>query len=210
MKQMQQRYQSLGYSFDYRVFLGIHLLLSGIFFFLFLLFPYGFVVAPLGSLLFFFSFSFLFIDIPFFKKAKRLEKDASIFFTVFLIHLKNKKNIKQALEVTCSFVDNSLTKEFAYVLKDSFVGDGFLLRLETLVKRCPSVSVKHLFLLLLEGVRVGDNMIFLFEKELASFLQMQEEERLRNYRYVFYKMGIYTLLAFIGMISLFFVFCTFL
>ena len=206
MKQTYKKYCCLGIPLDYSFFCLLRFLFSGVLFFLLLFTKYRYIVAPLASILFYYGIEFFLLDIPLYKKAQTLEKDASLFFTIFLLHMEENGNMKQSLEITCSLIDNSITKEFQYVLKDSFVGDGFFLRMEELVRRCASSSVKNILFCLLEDARTGNQSHSTIKLELQILKQKIEEERLRKYKRVFYKLGIYTILACIGVISIFFVF----
>ena len=158
-RDITEKINLLGIRLKPSVFITFRLISSIILFILlFLVFKYGYIIAPIISILYYLLFEYVLLDCNLKKRCYVLESDALEFFPIFLIALKSGRNIKKALEVSTDIVKNSLSKEFVKVLNDVVVGKSLDESLTLMVNRIPSDILTNIIISIIESERLGNNL----------------------------------------------------
>ena len=140
--------------------LNIRLISSVFLFFVLLYFvDFGYLVAPIVTIIYYVSFMSLVLDPMIKKRSKVIEKDAMYFFEILALSLEAGKNIKMSLEVTTSSIDSELSDEFKRVLKDISYGKNLNDALNDLKLRIPSDAVNNVILNIREANVFGNNIV---------------------------------------------------
>ncbi len=141
-------------------FLSVRFIISIILFFLLIYInKYGYIVAPLVTIAFYFSFEYLVIDINIKKREKKLEYEALFYFEVLTLSLETGRNLKGALELTSRNIDSELSKEFAVALKEMDYGKTLNEALNDLKKRIPSDTINNVILNITQSNIFGGSII---------------------------------------------------
>lgn len=140
--------------------LNIRLITSFILFFVLLyLLDLGYLIAPVVTIIYFFSFNMLFIDSAITKRRKKLEKEALYFFEILSLSLDAGRNIKISLDVTCKNVDSEISDEFKKVLKDVRFGKNLNDALNDLKYRIPSDTINNIILNIRQSNIFGNDIV---------------------------------------------------
>lgn len=158
----ENKIKLLGSNFKYNVYnlLLVRLIISIIIFVLFLVFSsYGFLLAPIISILFYILSEKLFIDLKIYRRKKKLEKEALFFFQILVLTLESGHNLKGALELTCRNVSSELSLEFLQVLNEVYLGKSLSEALESMKKRVPSETINNTILNFIEANMFGNSIL---------------------------------------------------
>ena len=140
--------------------LNMRLISSILIFFVLLYFvDFGYLIAPVVTVIYYATFISLVLDPMIKKRSKVLEKDAMYFFEILALSLEAGKNIKMSLEVTTSSIDSELSDEFKRVLKDISYGKNLNDALNDLKLRIPSDAVNNIVLNIREANIFGNNIV---------------------------------------------------
>ena len=140
--------------------LNIRLISSVFLFFVLLYFvDFGYLIAPIVTIIYYVSFMSLVLDPMIKKRSKVIERDAMYFFEILALSLEAGKNIKMSLEVTTSSIDSELSDEFKRVLKDISYGKNLNDALNDLKLRIPSDAVNNVILNIREANVFGNNIV---------------------------------------------------
>lgn len=209
MKQTYEKYNCLNCKLDYQVFVAMRLFTTLCVFLLTLLIPYGYVIAPFISVIYFLFFEFLFLDVPLLRRKNKLESEAPLFFTIVILHLEENKNIKKAIESACLVTDSYLAKEMQKVTNASSIGLSLSKTMEKMIAKCPSEHMQRILLCLSEEHRTGNDLLSFLKKEVEQLEDKNHNKKVRKKKAIFYKQGIYTLLICISMFFLYLLFTLF-
>lgn len=140
--------------------LNFRLFSSIIIFFVLLYFlDFGYFIAPVVIIIYYTLFFNLYFNSKIEKRRKELEKDALYFFEILALSLDAGRNIKTSIEVTCSSVDSSLSKEFKKLLSDISFGKDLNDALEDLKYRIPSDTINNIILNIKEANIFGNDIV---------------------------------------------------
>jgi len=163
-------------NFKVKSFLNERLIVTiFLFFVFFVFFKYGYILAPLVSIIFYIGIEKVIFDLNIKKRAKILEKDALFFFEVFALTLEGGRNIKRALELTCNSVESELSFEFRKTLEEIKLGKTFNESLEAMKKRMPSETINNTILNMIEANILGNNILNSIYNQIAY---LREKQRL--------------------------------
>lgn len=137
------------------VFLGVFLFMKN-----------GHFIAPILTIVIYFSWEYIFLTIPIQKRAKKLETEAIFFFEVLELTLEASPSIKSAIELTASNIDSELAKEFERTLEDVKMGKSFTESLEDMKERIPSDTINNIILSLTESSIFGNNITATLRNQL--------------------------------------------
>lgn len=158
-------------------FLTIRLILSVFIFVILLMFSdYGYILAPLVTILFYIFSEKIVFDYKIKKRGKKLEKEALFFFEVFALTLEGGRNLKHALDLTVQNIDSELSSEFKKTLAEVKMGKSFSEALESMKKRIPSDTIHNVLLNMIESNTYGNSILtslynqidYLRDKQLLS------------------------------------------
>lgn len=179
LKKLEDKIKLLGVNNDIRAvdFIAIRLIFTVLIFILILvLSKFGYILAPLLSILFYIFLEYVFIDCKIKVRAKSLEKEALFFFEVFVLTLESGRNIRQALALTAQNVDSEIALEFKKTLEDESKGKSLNESLEAMKKRIPSETINNAILNMIQSSIFGNSIIdsmyhqidYLREKQLLN------------------------------------------
>lgn len=179
INKIESKIKLLGVYCKYNVIdlLNYRLLISiALFFALIVSNNYGYIVAPLVTLAFYFLSEFVILDIPIKKRAKKLEDEAIYFFEVLALTLEGGRNLKSALDTTAAAIDNEVSAEFKKTLAEVRLGKSLSEALEDMKKRIPSETINNTILNITQSNIFGNSIIdslynqidFLREKQILD------------------------------------------
>lgn len=145
-----------------------------IFVILFIFCSYGYLWAPIVTILFYISFEKIVLDYPIRKRTKKLEYEAIFFFEILCLTIDSGKNLKSALNMTTSNIDSELSLEFKKTLAEIKLGKSLTESLDSMSKRIPSDAIHNLLLSLLQSSTLGNS----FTDSLNTQLSYLREKRI--------------------------------
>lgn len=204
---ISRKLQLMGLHLNYKVF-GYMRLVSTIILFIGLLFlsPYGYIVAPICALIYYFLLEYIILDLGIKRRKRLLESQANSFFRTFLLLLKSGRGIKNSLILTTSVLDNELSYEFRKELGNIKNGKTLEEGLSSLTLRIPSLIINNIITSVIEASRYGNNVLESILLQLEYIKEIEEKRVLRSYRVVPYKAALLSLMfgfMMIGILILF-------
>lgn len=204
---ISRKLQLMGLHLNYKVF-GYMRLVSTIILFIGLLFlsPYGYIVAPICALIYYFLLEYIILDLGIKRRKRLLESQANSFFRTFLLLLKSGRGIKNSLILTTSVLDNELSYEFRKELGNIKNGKTLEEGLSSLTLRIPSLIINNIITSVIEASHYGNNVLESILLQLEYIKEIEEKRVLRSYRVVPYKAALLSLMfgfIMIGILILF-------
>lgn len=137
---------------------------------------FGYIYAPILSVVFYFLFDYISIERRLKKRASMLDAEALQFFEILTLTLESGRNLEHALETTCFNVDSNLSKEFKKTLMETKFGKSLPEALENMKLRIPSVTINNIILNIIQTNVFGNSILetmynqidFLREKQLLE------------------------------------------
>lgn len=204
---ISRKLQLMGLHLNYKVF-GYMRIVSTIILFIGLLFlsPYGYIVAPICALIYYFLLEYIILDLGIKRRKRLLESQANSFFRTFLLLLKSGRGIKNSLILTTTVLDNELSYEFRKELGNIKNGKTLEEGLSSLTLRIPSLIINNIITSVIEASRYGNNVLESILLQLEYIKEIEEKRVLRSYRVVPYKAALLSLMfgfIMIGILILF-------
>lgn len=136
----------------------------------------GYIYAPVITLIYYYLFYYVLIQIPIKNRIKRLDRQALHFFEILTLTLESGRNLEKSLEVTISNVNSELSDEFKRVLFEMKFGKSLLEALEDMKKRMPSETINNILLNITQTDVFGNSILetmynqvdFLREKQILE------------------------------------------
>lgn len=123
------------------------------------IFDYGYIIAPVATILYYNIFNDLFIDSRIRKRNIVLEKEAMHFFEVLTLSLETGRNLTEAIDVTTSNVDGILSLEFKEAIREVSFGKSLSEALYDMQERIPSDTINNVILSLTQSNLYGNSII---------------------------------------------------
>ena len=143
----------------YELILG-RLLSSFVIFILILYtFNYGYILAPIITLLYYILFSRIILDDKLKKRTIKLEGEAMHFFEVLTLSLETGRNLVEAIDVTTANVSGVLSNEFKETVREVSFGKSLNEALSDMQARIPSDTINNIILSLTESNLYGNSII---------------------------------------------------
>jgi len=158
----QKKINLLGYknSYDAVIFLNIRFLTTILIFFVILyVSSWGYIMAPVISVIYFYYLPKVMIDKKVEARAESLDGDAMYFFEILTLSLETGRNLKTALEITANSIDSELSYEFRQALKEVRYGKSLNEALENLKLRIPSDTINNIILNISQSNIFGNSII---------------------------------------------------
>lgn len=141
-------------------FINTRLIISLIIFFLSLyLSGFGYIYAPILTVLFYFLFEYFVLDYRIKKRISKLDYEALFFFEVLTLSLESGRNLKGALELTCKNIDSEISDEFKETLREIEFGKTLTEALNSMKKRIPSDTINNVILNITQSNIFGNSII---------------------------------------------------
>ncbi len=145
--------------FDAIFFLNLRFISSIVLFLVVLyVFELGYFLAPLITFIYYYLIYYLLIEYNINKRCDKLDVEAMYFFEVMTLALESGNNLKNALDMTCSNVDNELSREFRKALDEVDYGKSLNEALESLKLRIPSDTINNIILNIMQSNIFGNNI----------------------------------------------------
>ena len=189
IKRITKKVNLLGLKLDPNAFIGFRFVTSFLLFILFfLVFDYGFVIAPIVTVFYYFCIEVILLDFNINRRAKELESAATTYFPVFLISLRCSRSVKKAIKVTNKIVKNKLSYEFEKVLNDVEIGKSLQEALTIGIERMPSEIIVNIMVSLIEADRLGNNIDKTVSIQLDYLKEVNKKKMLSNYSMISIKL----------------------
>lgn len=120
---------------------------------------YGYFLAPLLALLFYYLSEKIVLDYPIKRRAHKLDKEALFFFEVLVLTLEGGRNLKHALSLTVQNIDSEISEEFKKMLAEVKLGKSLNESLESMKKRIPSDNINNAILNMMQSNTFGNSII---------------------------------------------------
>lgn len=133
----------------------------------------GYVLAPVGAILFYVFSEKLLLDYPIKKRAKKLEKEALFFFEVLLLTLESGRNLKHALDLTTVNIDSEISDEFKKTLAEIRLGKSLNEALNDMKKRIPSQTINNAILNMVESNMFGNSIVDSMDNQIEFLREKQ-------------------------------------
>lgn len=189
IKRITKKVNLLGIKLDPQVFIGFRFVTSFLLFIaLFLIFDFGYIIAPIVTVFYYFLVETVLLDFNINRRAKEMENAAISYFPVFLISLRCSRSVKKSLDVTNKIVKNKLSYEFDKVLNDVTVGKSLQESLEMCIERMPSEIIVNILVSLIEADRLGNNIDKTVSIQLDYLKEVNKKKLLHNYSLISIKL----------------------
>lgn len=145
--------------YDVATLLNLRLVMSIFIFIITLIFSkYGYLLAPILTVLFYILSEKLVLDFQIYKRAKKLDKEALFFFEVLVLTLEGGRNLKHALTLTVDNIDSEISAEFKQMLAEVKLGKSLNESLEAMKKRIPSDTINNTLLNMIQSNTFGNSI----------------------------------------------------
>lgn len=156
------------------VFLNMRLLGMVLLFFIVLYFStFGFVLAPIVSLIYYKAITYFLLDRRIKERQRILEREALNFFEILTLSLETGRNLQEALTVTLSSCEGALVAEFREVIREVKYGKSLIEALEDMQLNVPSDTINNIVLSLTQANIYGSSII----KSLYNQIDYLREKR---------------------------------
>lgn len=158
IKKYEQKIKYLGPNnkIDLNSFLLSRLVIEIILVILCLLIPrFGLLVALIALILFHFIYTSVLIDNKLFARIDSLYDESIMFYNMLSLSLKDTKDLKISLEITCSKLGNSLTKEFKRILGNNKYNNDLKEVFTKVIETIPNTDVKNTLI----DIKESDNYL---------------------------------------------------
>lgn len=139
-------------------------------------FKYGYIIAPISTIIVYLAFPYLMIDSKIKKREKKLENDAMYFFEILTLSLESGRNLNTALKITTDNIDSELSDEFKMVLHEIELGKSMNEALDSLKNRIPSDTINNIILNISQANIFGNNIV----ETLYNQVDFIREKKLMN------------------------------
>lgn len=119
----------------------------------------GYVYAPIATILFYYLYYYVVIEIPIKKRILKLDHEALYFFEILTLTLESGRNLDNALDITVFNVHSELSEEFKKALFEVKFGKSLMEALEDMKKRIPSETINNIILNMIQTSVFGNNII---------------------------------------------------
>lgn len=122
-------------------------------------FNYGYILAPIITLLYYILFSKIIVDDKLKKRTIKLESEAMHFFEVLTLSLETGRNLVEAIDVTTANVSGVLSNEFKETVREVSFGKSLNEALSDMQAKIPSDTINNIILSLTESNLYGNSII---------------------------------------------------
>lgn len=147
-------------NYNVEVLLNSRLLLTILIFIGTLIFSkYGYFLAPILAVLFYYLSEKIVLDYQIRRRSHKLDKEALFFFEVLVLTLEGGRNLKHALSLTVQNIDSEISEEFKKMLAEVKLGKSLNESLESMKKRIPSDTINNTILNMMQSNTFGNSII---------------------------------------------------
>lgn len=146
--------------FDAITFTNIRLISSLIIFFVVLyITKIGYFFAPLFTIIYYYLFEIVLIEVPLRRRIRKLDHEALYFFEILTLTLESGRNLEHALEIAVFNVESEISLEFKKTLFEMKFGKTLIEALENMKRRIPSETINNIILNITQTSVFGNSII---------------------------------------------------
>ena len=202
---IEKKINFLGVSSKYTAinFLNMRLITSIFFFvFIFSFFKYGYILAVVFVVLYYYLFEWVLLDNKIKKRTFKLNIEAIYFFEVLTLSLQTGRNLNEAISVTINSVDGELSLEFKEAIRQTRFGKSLNESLNDIQKFIPSDSINNIILSLTQSNMYGSSIIDTMHSQIDYLRQRRILEVKAKISKVPIKISVISVFFFIPLILL--------
>ncbi len=173
-----------------------------IFFVILYISNFGYIIAPIVSILYYYLFEKLLIDDKIKKRASKLEEEAMYFFEVLTLSLETGRNLEEAINVTVKNVNSELSDEFKNAIREIRFGKSLTESLEDMQENIPSESINNLILTLTQADLYGNSIINSLYNQIDYLREKKKMEMKAVISKVPIKVSVISVLFFVPLVLL--------
>lgn len=136
----------------------------------------GYIVGPLVGIIWYYSFYYMFLEMPVAKRGRELNREALDFFEILTLTLESGRNLENSIQIAVSNVHSELSDEFKQALIEVKLGKSLMEALDDMKARIPSETINNIILNITQTEVFGSNILetmynqidFLREKEVLE------------------------------------------
>lgn len=136
----------------------------------------GYIIGPLVGIIWYYSFYYMFLEIPVTKRGRKLNREALDFFEILTLTLESGRNLENSIQIAVSNVHSELSDEFKQALIEVKLGKSLMEALDDMKARIPSETINNIILNITQTEVFGSNILetmynqidFLREKEVLE------------------------------------------
>jgi tight adherence protein C len=191
-----------------KIFIYMRLVSSLILFMFLLLFSsYGYLVAPIVTIIYYYFIEYVILDMPIYKRKIELENDSLDYFPILMLCLKGSNNVKKAITLTNEQIDNSLSKEFKRVINDVKIGKSLDESLTLMKDRIPSSFIVNIIVNLVEANRMGNSISESITDQLSYIEDKRKKKIIKYHKMMPLKVALVSI-VFVFMVLIFLIVCS--
>lgn len=147
-------------TFSVETFLNFRLISSVLLFIAIILFnDFGYIYAPVITLIYYYSVYYILIYIPLNNRSKLLESDSLYFFEILSLSLESGRSLESAIDLTSLHINSSISTEFKEALYRMKFGKSLSEALEEMKMRIPSEAVNNIIINISGSSLFGNNIV---------------------------------------------------
>ncbi len=190
-KRVQKKLDYMGLKVKNEIFIIMRLISSLILFiFLFFFIDYGYIVAPICTVIYYIFVEYVILDLGIKRRIDVLEDDSLELMPVFLMCLRSGRNVKNAINLSVSIIDNDLSQEFKKVLKSIELGKSLDEALKELKNRMPSEIIINIIISIMEANRLGNSVNDSINIQLGYIKERKRKSILTRYKTIPFKLAL--------------------
>lgn len=162
MNKLQHKIDMLGDSFKYDAITitNIRIISSLIIFFVVLYTTtIGYFFAPLFTVVYYYLYEVVLLDIPLKRRIRKLDHEAVYFFEILTLTLESGRNLEHALKIAVNNVESELSNEFNKTLLEMNFGKTLMEALEDMKQRIPSETINNIILNITQTSVFGNSIV---------------------------------------------------
>ncbi len=163
---------------------------------------YGYVVAPIGTFIFYKLFEYFMLDDKIKKRSSKLEGEAIQFFEVLTLSLDTGRNLEDAINVTVSNVSGDLSLEFKEVMREVKFGKSLTEALVDMEENIPSININNIVLSLTQTDLYGTSIIANMYEQIDYMREKRKMEVKSQISKIPIKISVISVLFFVPLILL--------
>ncbi len=154
-----------------------------VFIFLLVIFPFGFIISPIVTCIYYYLFRVILVDSRILVLAREYEIDAVNFFDYFLLILKSGCSIKDALFKVTKVYPSQLSSLVLTEYKKNHNGTLYEI-IDGIIDDLPSEVVKNIFVEVKEAYRDGNNLGDSIKMQIDNIKIGYNRDIVKYYRYI--------------------------
>lgn len=192
-ERVEKKIKLLGYNISPKSFIIIRLVGSLILFVALLFCKYGFILAPVFTILYYVLLEVFILDLSIKRRRKILEEDALEYIPLIQVSLKNN-DLFSSIENVSSVVSNRLSSVFTSMVNRYKLGIDSLKVLEETKESLPSNTLISMVDLFLDHEKYGRDINDELENLLNVLRESKERKRLIKYKLVSFEIAFLSVL----------------